>query len=330
MRLIAKDFSNKTGLLDAVLEISGKFIETPRISIIGVPDVGMPLEIKQYKFRLLPKDTALDAPEMSVSSIIQAFFWTHAEARISNDDEDGGTDWISERSLMLVINAWATVEALLKEHKTCLDDYFIKASSDKISKYTLSRDDLMLLLSLRGGSTLREVILVHRQSPLGLVEMLFKAMTFGFISKIEYLTTINYPQNIKAMGERINLLIKLMCELKPRWRQSLANQLSHDLKLLSDVYSETDCIGITNGFIDVDEAASSLMLIKDSHHSSMIGAGILKPLNILFSSLVTNSVWDAGLQTVQEVVRRVDMALNEKYNQYPNAKRPSFLGVRNE
>lgn len=330
MRLVAKDFSNRTGLLDAVLEISGKFIETPRISIVGVPDVNAPLEIKQYKFRLLPNDTTLDVPEMPSSSIIQSFFWTHAEARISNDEEDGGTDWVSEKSLMLVINTWAAIEALLNEHKASLDDYFIKASSDKISKYTLSRDDLMLLLSLKGGSTLREVVLSHRQHSLELVEMLFKAMSFGFINKIEYLSTINYPQNIKAMGERINTFIKLMCEKRPTFRPTLANQLSHDLRLLSDVYSETDCIGITNSFVDVDEAASSLVLIKDSQHSSMIGAGILKPLNILYSSLVTGSVWDAGLQAVEEAVKRVDMALNEKYNQYPSAKKPSFLGVRNE
>lgn len=330
MRLIAKDFSSKTGLLDAVLEISGKFIETPKVTIVGVPDINAPLELKQFRFRLLPNDTELDVPEMSISSIIQAFFWRHAEARISNDDEDAGTDWMSEKSLMLVVNAWSAIENIIKENHTTLDDYFIKSSSDRISKYTLSRDDLMLLLSLKGGSTLREVVLSHRQSPIELVEMLFKALSYGFLNKIEYLTTINYPQNIKAMGERINMFIKLMCERSPAARQPLANQLSHDLKLLSDIYSETDCIGINCGFVDVDEAASSLMLIKDSHHSSMIGSGILKPLNILFSSLVTSSVWDCGLQTVDEVARRVDMALNEKYNQLPNAKKPSFLGVRNE
>jgi hypothetical protein len=327
VKLVAKDFTNKTGLLDAVIDICGKFIDVPKITIIGIPDVRCPTSVKQLKFKLLPRNTVLDIPEIPSLIVEQAFCWTHTEARISNEEDDLGMPWISENTLTEIIGTWNSLEKFLSENSMDLEDYCFKVTSEKKSSYTLTREDLMFLLSLKGSSTLRQVLLDREQHPLELMEMITNSISHRMLDKSVYSTEINYPVSIKAMGDRINLLIKNLESYSPNLRNSLTSQLVHDLKLLQSKYPETDCIGVSGNTVDVCETANSLMMIKDTEYMHNVGSAVLKPLNIIFASIASGAVWSIGLQVVNDIITKTDREILAKYGNNPHNKKPFFAGV---
>ena len=327
MKLIAKDFSNKTSLLDAVMDICGKFIEIPKITIVGMADVKCPSSIKQLKFKMLPKNTVLDIPEIPAQQIEQAFCWQHTEARISNEDDEQGMPWISENSLSQIIDTWTKLDFLISANGTDLDDYYHKCTTEKKSSYTMSREDLMFLLNLKGTTSLRQMILSKNQSPYDFSQVIFHSLHHNLITRSPFNTDTNYPVTIKAMGERINLLISNFKSLETGLATNLSSQIVHDLKLLSAKYPETDCIGVSGDQIDVSETTSSLMLTKDPQYVFDVGSAILKPLNLLFASLASGSVWTLGFEQANSILLKTDTEILEKFKNSQVGKIPSFIGA---
>jgi hypothetical protein len=325
LKLIAKDFASKTDLLDAVLGIRGKFIETPTIVFVGLPEIALGNHIQQIRFKLLPDDSMLDIPQLPSIILEKLFCWTHVEAHISNDEGNLGMPWISEVSLNNVMITWAKLESMLVECGTDFEDYFFKTNTEKKSSYTMTRDELMLLLSLHGMQTLRQVLLSKQTNPVQLVEMIFNSEKHRLLTKSHFDLSIDYAASIKAMGERVNLLIKNIIAYQSSLKQTVSNQLVHDLTLLTQKYPDTECIGISGNAIDVSETVSSLMLTKDIQYTNNVGSSILKPLNILLASICCNLAWTLGIENANELLLKTDKEIADKYKNQKSDKKISFL-----
>lgn len=325
MKLIAKDFSSKTDLLDAVLGIRGKFIETPTVVFTGMPDIILGNPIQQVRFKLLPNDAQLDIPQLPSVLLEKLFCWTHIEARISNDEEEQGMPWVSEVALENVMNAWGRLEMLLTEHDASFDDYFFKSNTEKKSSYTLTRDELMLLLSLQGVQTLRQVILEKSTNPISLAEMIFNSTKHKLLTKSNYDSNFDYVASIRLLGDRLNLLAKNAINVDPKLKQTISNQLAHDLSLLSTKYPDTECIGIGDVGIDVSETVSALMLTKDIQYTCNIGSAIARPLGILFASLCCSLAWLVGITEANSILLKTDREIADMHKTFKTERKTTVI-----
>lgn len=325
MKLIAKDFSSKTDLLDAVLGIRGKFIDMPTVVFTGMPEIVLGNHIQQVRFKLLPNDAELDIPQLPAVTLEKMFCWTHIEARISNDEDEQGMPWVSEAALEHVMGSWNRLEMLLTENDASFDDYFFKTNTEKKSSYTLTRDELMLLLSLQGVQTLRQVILEKSSDPVNLSEMIFNSMKHKLLIKSHYDSNFDYVASIRLMGDRLNQLVKNAVMFDPRLKQSITNQLAHDLSLLSTKYPDTECIGLGDIGIDVSETVSALMLTKDIQYTCNVGSAIARPLGILFASLCCSLAWSVGIVDANGILLKTDREIAEKYKTFKSERKTTVI-----
>lgn len=313
MKLVAKDFINKTSILDAMMNVCNQFAETSIITMVGIPDVSVNTNLKMLKFRLLPKHLLLDTEQLPYNEIERTYCWTHVEATISNINDNESLPWISEDSLKRVMSTWTRLDEMLEKNETDFEDYFYKSNTEKKSSYTLTRDELMLLLSLQGGQTLRQVVLGKQNNPADLLSMLFSSMTHKLLTKISYDPNTDYALSIKAIGDRINILAKNATLADSSTRIQLSDLLMHDLVLLTVKYPDTECISVSGFTIDVSETVNALNLTKDIQYACSIGSSILKPLNIIYASVASSLVWTLGFEQTVELLARTDKEIIEKY-----------------
>lgn len=325
MKFVAKDFNNKTNLIDAMMSIRSQFTENPTITIVGIPDVATNTGLRQLKFKLLPEDSTLETEQLSYSILEKICCWTHAEAMISNVGENEQIPWVSESVLKKISNTWARFDEILVNNTTDLEDYLYKVNTEKKSSYTLTRDELMLLLSLQGGQTLRQVVLGKDSDPADLLAILFNSMAHKLLTKKSYDPNADYSLTIKAMGDRINTLSKNASAFNGATKLMLSDLFMHDLVLLAVKYPDTECIGVSCDTIDVSETVSALLLTKDAQYTCSVGSSILKPLNIIYASIASSLVWSFGFDKAVELLVKTDKELTEKYKSVKSEKKPHFL-----
>lgn len=325
MRIIARDFINKTSIFDAIMSVWDQFGESTTITIVGMPDAATNSGLKTFKFKLCKDVPQSDVQQGIVTELEKAYCWSHVEVQVGNDSEANELQCISVGSLQDVMKTWICLNEMLLTNETDFEDYFYKVNTQKKSSYTLTRDELMLLLSLQGGQTLRQVLLSKRTNPADLLTMLFNSLSHKLLTKTSYDPNADYALAIKVMGDRINIFVKNAILSNESIKGSLSDLFMRDLVLLTVKYPDTECINVSGNTVDVSETVSALTLTKDTQYACSIGSSILKPLNIVYASIASSLVWTFGFDRTVDLLIKTDKELIDKYKGVKSDKKTHFI-----
>lgn len=302
-----------------------QFGESTVVKVVGMPDVTTNSGLRTFKFRLCQNNYPSDVQQGMIAELEKAYCWSHVEVQVSNDSEIGELQCISVSSLQDVMKTWICLNEMLTINETDFEDYFYKVNTQKKSSYTLTRDELMLLLSLQGGQTLRQVLLSKGTNPAALLTILFNSMSHKLLTKTSYDPNADYALAIKAMGDRINIFAKNAILSDESIKGSLSDLFMRDLVLLTIKYPDTECINVSGNTIDVSETVSALTLTKDTQYACSIGSSILKPLNIVYASVVSSLVWIFGFERTVDLLIKTDKELIDKYKGVKSDKKTNFI-----
>ncbi len=330
MKIIAKDYVNRGDLLSGVVDLTSKNSESLQLNIIGVASLRSPVDLRKISFRLLPKGMSLDIPEADVVEIEKIFWWEHVEIQIDSEALESVTKWLSYDSFRKIAEKWAMKEQLLLENGVNSDDVLYTKSISNHGSYSISREDLVILLGMNGKMTVRESILSFELPEDLVLDRILKALKHHLLSKSPYMKKISYPETIKAMGMRINMFYS---NLKSWFGSSSFPQHSYfarELELLSTEYPDAECLAVSPDGIDVSESVISLSFSKDPEFVCSVGSRILKPLNMLFCNMVIGAAYEHSFDSILKVLNITDKGLKDAYRKLGNDELPPFLRSTDE
>lgn len=307
------------------MSVWDQFGDSTIITVVGMPDAATNSGLRIFKFKLYQDAPQSDAQQRIIAELEKAYCWSHVEVQVGNDNEISELQCVSASSLQDVMKTWICLNEMLTTNETDFEDYFYKVNTQKKSSYTLTRDELMLLLSLQGGQTLRQVLLSKGTNPAALLTMLFNSMSHKLLTKTSYDPNADYALAIKVMGDRINLFAKNAILSDGSIKGSLSDLFMRDLVLLTVKYPDTECINVSGNTVDVSETVSALTLTKDTQYACSIGSSILKPLNIVYASVVSSLVWTFGFERTVDLLIKTDNELIDKYKSVKSDKKTNFI-----
>ncbi len=313
--------------MEGIVELSTKVQGYPQITIVGLKSLKIPTQINQIAFKLLPEKTTLDVPEIDKSIISQIYWWQHVEARIDSEPSMNGISWFSRSSLIEVSDTWANNDDLLLKNSLTLDDtLYTKALKEMDSSYILTRDDLKMLLMMKGSMCLRESISCQFSSdPQDAFRRIMGAYERNLLTRSNYMVGADYLELIKATGLRINTFYQNLKSWFGFDSFPSFDYFSKEIELLSMKYPDADCIQVGPDGIDLTEILTSLSFSKDNELTNKIAISILKPLELIFSSLVIGAAFTHTIESVSRVLTITDKSIINRYARMDKKDLPYFL-----
>ncbi len=325
MKILAKDYSNRTSLMNGVIELTQNNTDGLVINSIGIPTLRIPSQLKKVCLKLLPKGVTLDVPEADSVELESVFWWEHVEIEIESNNNFNSTKWLSQETFNEVAQLWGEFERKLKKYGIDRDSVLYTQSISNNGSYSISRDDLTILLGMKGRTTIKEAIQLFGMPHKELLNRILKALKYMLLGKREDLKNANYPETIKAMGDRLNAF---QSNLKSWYGNSgfpEHDYFTKELALLSLKYPDAECLAVSPDGIDVDESVLSLSFSKDPKLVSSVGSKILKPLNLLFCNLVIDSAYAYSFDSVNRILEITDKELSKRYSKMSLEELPIYL-----
>jgi hypothetical protein len=325
LKIIAKDYINRSNLISGIVDLTQKNDNSLLINIVGIPALRTPTKLKQVSFRLIPEGMTLDIPELDSSDIESLYWWEHVEMQIDSETSSNATKWMSHSTFRRISEGWHRKDSMLDEYGITPDDILYTRSISNHGSYTITKEDLVILLGMRGRSTIRDSITSFGLPEDIILERILKALKYRLLAKSSFLKKTNYPETIRAMGIRINSYYSNLKSWFGNSKFPSHNYFVKELELLATKYPDAECLGINPDGIDVSESVLSLTFSKDPEFVSSVGAKILKPLCMLFSGLVVGSAYAYSVESANKVLVLTDRSLFTRYQKSSIENRPAFL-----
>jgi len=325
LKILAKDYSNRTSLMNGVVELTQNNTDGLVINSIGIPTLRIPSQLKKVSFKLLPKGVTLDVPEADSVELESVFWWEHIEIEIESNNNFNSTKWLSQETFNEVAQLWCEFERKLKKYGIDRDSVLYTQSISNNGSYSISRDDLTILLGMKGRITIKEAVQSLGVSHDVVLDRILKALKYKLLGKRAELKNANYPESINAMGRRMNTFYS---NLKSWYGNSgfpEHDYFTKELALLSSKYPDAECLAVSPDGIDVDESVLSLSFSKDPKLVSSVGSKILKPLNLLFCNFVIDSAYAYSFDSVNRVLEITDKELAKRYSNMSSEELPIYL-----
>lgn len=325
MKILAKDYTDRTSLMNGVVELTQNNTDSILISSIGIPSLRIPSKLRKVVFRLLPKDVRLDVPEADPIELESVFWWEHVEIQIDSSGNYDSAKWVSQETFNKIAQSWYRIDRELSAYDLDPDSVLSTRSISNQGSYSISKEDLTILLSMKGRSTIKEAVQLLGIPHDMILNRILKAVKYKLLGRREYLKNANYPESIKAMGNRLNAFYSNLKSWFGNTGFPEHNYFAKELALLSSKYPDAECLAVNPDGIDVDESVLSLSFSKDSKLVSSIGSKILKPLDLLFCNLVIGSAYAYSLDSVNRILEITDRNLAKRYSKMSVEELPIYL-----
>lgn len=307
MRLYARDNKSKSGLLSGLLDMCEILNNPAEITIHGLADISKPANIKRISFTLVNEEE----PNENIDFFLRMYLWEYLEIMIETDPSKETNDIrVSKSLLRKVLDKWQSFDGYLLHNNISLDTYFSAKTFSQSGSFILSKKDLLILLSLKGNVTLREVMLANDD----IEEVYFciqKAIAHNIVKPKAYCLDIDYKSEIETLGYKINRFIHMVKAKKIADKEAIRQVLEKNKELLLPDFKDANCINITNDGIDLTDIMTSLSFSLDKDVMSAVGSSIITPLSYLFASTIIRFSFEGYFDELTNIVAAIELEIND-------------------
>lgn len=307
MRLYARDNKSKSGLLSGLLDMCEILNNPAEITIHGLADISKPANIKRISFTLVNEEE----PNENIDFFLRMYLWEYLEIMIETDPSKETNDIrVSKSLLRKVLDKWQSFDGYLLHNNISLDTYFSAKTFSQSGSFILSKKDLLILLSLKGNVTLREVMLANDD----IEEVYFciqKAIAHNIVKPKAYCLDIDYKSEIETLGYKINRFIHMVKAKKIADKEAIRQVLEKNKELLMPDFKDANCINITNDGIDLTDIMTSLSFSLDKDVMSAVGSSIITPLSYLFASTIIRFSFEGYFDELANIVAAIELEIND-------------------
>lgn len=307
MKLYARDNKSKSGLLSGLLDMCEVLYNPAEITIHGLADISKPTNIKNISFILVNEEE----PNENNDFFLRMYLWEYIEVMIETEPaKDTNNVRVSKSLLRKVLDKWQSFDGYLLHNNITLDTFFKAKTFSQSGSFVLTKKDLLILLSLKGNVTLREVMTVNDD----IEEVYFciqKAIAHNIIKPKAYCLDIDYKSEIETLGYKINRFIHMIKAKKIADRETIRLVLEKNKELLATDFKDANCINITHDGIDLSDIMTSLNFSLDKDVMSAVGSSIIVPLSYLFASTIMHFSFEGFYNEITNIVTAIELETND-------------------
>lgn len=310
MRLFARDHKNRAGLLSGFLDICDVLNAPAEITMIGLTNISNPTTLKSVEFLLVDEESA----EEKTDFFLKQYIWEYIEISIeteSNTEKDYTR--VSKSTLRKVLDKWQSYDSYLTHNRISLDTYFSSKTFSQSGSFVLTKKDLMVLLSLKGNVSLRDVM-----SSFDDIEVVFfciqKAIAHNILKSRNFSTSIDYQKEIETIGYRLNRLVGKVILKNIANASKVKSILEKGKEALTPDYKDIDCININLHGVDLTDVMTSFKFSLDKDVMATVGASIVKPLSYLYACFITNLCFEGSFEEIRHLLNEIEVELDNSSN----------------
>lgn len=306
MKLFARDHKSRSGLLSGLLDICDVLTKPAEITIMGFTSISNPTSLKSVTFLLVDEESA----EEKTDFFLRQYVWEYIEICIETEpDPEKDHVRVSKSTLRKVLDKWQSYDSYLAHNKITLDTYFNAKTFSHSGSFILTKKDLLILLSLKGCISLREVM----SSRNDLEEVFYciqKAINNNVIKPKSYSLQIDYRQCIESLGFRVNRFIQVVKSKEIASSSSITSVLEKRKESLIPDFKDMECITITQNGIDLTDVMNSLSCSLDKDVMAAVGSSILTPLSYLYAGLIINYAFEGHFENILNILTEIEISFD--------------------
>lgn len=315
MKLFARDHKSRAGLLSGLLDICDVLTNPSEIIITGFPSILNPTSLRSVTFLMVDEESADEKTDF----FLKQYIWEYIEICIETEpDPEKDYVRVSKSNLRKVLDKWQSYDSYLTHNKITLDTYFNAKTFSHSGSFILTKKDLLILLSLKGNVSLREVM----SSGNDLEDIFFciqKAINNNVIKPKSYSLQIDYKKSIELLGFRINRFIQTIKSRGIVNSSSIMSVLEKRKEALIPDFKDMECINITQSGIDLTDVMKSLNYSLDKDVMAAVGSSILTPLSYLYAGLIINFAFEGYFESIINILTEIEISFD---NSTPDSYRP--------
>lgn len=313
MKLFARDHKSRAGLLSGLLDICDVLTKPSEITITGFTSISNPTSLKSVTFLMVDEESADEKTDF----FLKLYIWEYIEICIETDpNPEKDYVRVSKSTLRKVLDKWQSYDSYLAHNKITLDTYFNAKTFSHSGSFILTKKDLLILLSLKGCTSLREVM----YSRADLEEVFYciqKAINNNVIKPKSYSLQIDYKKSIELLGFRLNRLIQTMNSKEIASSNSIISVLEKRKETLIPDFKDMECISITQNGIDLSDVMSSLNCSLDKDVLAAVGSSILIPLSYLYAGLIISFAFEGHFEKILGILTEIEISFdNSTWDSY--------------